>query len=76
MGQKVNPNGFRLGIHRGWRSNWFVNKKDVPAMMEEDYRIRRFLKKELGNAGVSKVEISRKADQIQLDMRKAKELLP
>ncbi len=52
MGQKVNPNGFRLGIHRGWRSNWFVNKKDVPALMEEDYRIRRFLKKELSNAGV------------------------
>lgn len=68
MGQKVNPNGFRLGIHRGWRSNWFVNKKDVPALMEEDYRIRRFLKKELSNAGVSKVEISRKADQIQLDI--------
>lgn len=68
MGQKVNPNGFRLGIHRGWRSNWFVNKKDVPALMEEDYRIRRFLKKELGNAGVSKVDISRKADQIQLDI--------
>jgi small subunit ribosomal protein S3 len=68
VGQKVNPNGFRLGIHRGWRSNWFVNKKDVPALMEEDYRIRRFLKKELSNAGVSKVEISRKADQIQLDI--------
>ncbi len=68
MGQKVNPNGFRLGIHRGWRSNWFVNKKDVPALMEEDYRIRRFLKKELSNAGVSKVDISRKADQIQLDI--------
>ncbi|CAN5331029.1 30S ribosomal protein S3 [soil metagenome] len=68
MGQKVNPNGFRLGIHRGWRSNWFVSKKDVPALMEEDYRIRRFLKKELSNAGVSKVDISRKADQIQLDI--------
>jgi len=68
VGQKVNPNGFRLGIHRGWRSNWFVNKKDVPALMEEDYRIRRFLKKELSNAGVSKVDISRKADQIQLDI--------
>lgn len=68
MGQKVNPNGFRLGIHRGWRSNWFVNKKDVPALMEEDYRIRRFLNKELSNAGVSKVDISRKADQIQLDI--------
>ena len=68
MGQKVNPNGFRLGIHRGWRSNWFVQKRDVAALVEEDQRIRTYLKKELGNAGVSKVEISRKADQIQLEI--------
>jgi small subunit ribosomal protein S3 len=68
LGQKVNPNGFRLGIHRGWRSNWFVQKKDVAALVEEDHRIRVYLKKELSNAGVSKVEISRKADQIQLDI--------
>lgn len=68
MGQKVNPNGFRLGIHRGWRSNWFVQTKDVAALIEEDQRIRVYLKKELSNAGVSKVDISRKADQIQLDI--------
>jgi len=68
LGQKVSPNGFRLGIHRGWRSNWFVNKKDVCALIEEDHHIRRYLKKELANAGVSKVDISRKADQIQIDI--------
>jgi small subunit ribosomal protein S3 len=68
LGQKVNPNGFRLGIHRGWLSNWFVQKKDVQAFIEEDQRIRTFLKKELSNAGVSKVEISRKADQVQLEI--------
>jgi small subunit ribosomal protein S3 len=72
LGQKVHPNGFRLGIHRGWRSNWFVQKRDVPALMEEDNRIRVYLKKELSNAGVSKVEISRKADQIQLDIYTAR----
>lgn len=72
MGQKVNPNGFRVGVHRGWRSNWFVQAKDVAPLIEEDYRIRRFLKKELGNAGVSKVEISRKADQIQIDIYTAR----
>jgi small subunit ribosomal protein S3 len=68
LGQKVNPNGFRLGIHRGWRSNWFVQTRDVAALIEEDQRIRVYLKKELSNAGVSKVDISRKADQIQLDI--------
>jgi small subunit ribosomal protein S3 len=68
LGQKVNPNGFRLGIHRGWLSNWFVNKREIPALIAEDQRIRIYLKKELSNAGVSKVEISRKAEQIQLDI--------
>ena len=72
MGQKVSPNGFRLGIHRGWLSNWFVQKKDLPALVEEDHRIRHFLKKELTNAGVSKVEIGRKADQIQIDIYTAR----
>ncbi len=72
MGQKVNPNGFRVGVHRGWRSNWFVQKKDLAALIEEDEHIRNFLKKELKNAGVSKVEISRKADQIQLDIYTAR----
>jgi small subunit ribosomal protein S3 len=72
MGQKVNPNGFRLGVHRGWRSNWFVQKRDLPALIEEDEHIRLYLKKELNNAGVSKIEISRKADQIQIDIYTAR----
>lgn len=72
MGQKVNPNGFRLGIHRGWRANWFVQKRDVPFLIEEDHRIRVYLKKELANAGVSKVEISRKADHIELEIYTAR----
>jgi small subunit ribosomal protein S3 len=72
LGQKVNPNGFRLGIHRGWRANWFVQKRDVPFLIEEDHRIRVYLKKELANAGVSKVEISRKADHIELEIYTAR----
>jgi small subunit ribosomal protein S3 len=74
LGQKVNPNGFRLGVHRGWRSNWFVQKRDLPALIEEDEHIRRYLKKELNNAGVSKIEISRKGkgDQIQIDIYTAR----
>lgn len=72
MGQKVNPNGFRLGIHKGWGSNWFVNKKDVAPLIEEDHRLRRFLAKELAGAGVSKVEISRKTDQIQIEIYTAR----
>ncbi len=45
MGQKINPNGFRVGVHRGWRSNLFVQKRDLAALIEEDEHIRRYLKK-------------------------------
>jgi len=72
LGQKVNPNGFRLGIHKGWSSNWFVTKKDVAPLIEEDHRLRAFLAKELTGAGVSKVEIERKADQIQINIYTAR----
>ncbi len=72
MGQKVHPVGFRLGIHKGWSSNWFVQKKDLPFLIEEDNRIRAYLKKELSNAGVSKIDLSRKADQIQIEIYTAR----
>ncbi|MBY0356934.1 MAG: 30S ribosomal protein S3 [Candidatus Obscuribacterales bacterium] len=72
MGQKVHPRGFRIGIHQGWGSNWFVQTKDVPALIEEDHRVRNFLKKELHNAGVSKVDISRKAEQVHIDIYTAR----
>ncbi len=72
MGQKVHPVGFRLGIHKGWSSNWFVQKKDIGFHIEEDNRIRTYLKKELSNAGVSKIDISRKADQIQIEIYTAR----
>ncbi|MBX9877350.1 MAG: 30S ribosomal protein S3 [Candidatus Obscuribacterales bacterium] len=77
MGQKVNPNGFRLGVHKGWQSNWLFSTKEMAKglpgqLVEEDFRIRTFVKKELSNAGVSRVEISRKADHIQLDIYTAR----
>lgn len=72
MGQKVHPIGFRLGIHKGWSSNWFVSTKDLPSLIEEDYRIRKFLKKELTNAGLSRVDIGRKADHITIDIYTAR----
>ena len=68
MGQKVHPNGFRLGIHKGWSSNWLTPTKEVPVWIEEDHHIRRFLKKELMNAGVSKMDIARKGDNVQIDI--------
>ena len=62
MGQKVNPNGFRVGIIRGWESNWFTNK-DYAKFIEQDEKIRVELMKNLDDAFVSKIKIDRVGDK-------------
>jgi small subunit ribosomal protein S3 len=59
MGQKVNPIGFRVGINRGWDSVWFAKKKEYGNYLIEDYRIRDYIKNNVSNSGVSKVQIER-----------------
>jgi len=59
MGQKVNPNGFRLGMTHSWDSHWFARGRKYRDLLLDDLRIRRFLKKKLPDAGVSRVEIER-----------------
>ena len=65
MGQKVNPIGFRLGGIKSWDSRWFAGK-DYAAFVEADQKIRRFLKKKLHHAGISKIEIERWAKRLRL----------
>lgn len=65
MGQKVNPYGFRLGYNKNWVSRWF-SKKDYPAFVYEDNRIRKYVKKTLYHAGLSKIEIERAGGKIRL----------
>lgn len=62
MGQKVNPNGLRVGVIRDWNSRWFVDKKDFGDTLVEDYNIRKYLKKRLYGAGIPKIEIERTFD--------------
>ncbi|MFV0412554.1 MAG: 30S ribosomal protein S3 [Oscillospiraceae bacterium] len=62
MGQKVNPNGLRVGVIRDWNSRWFVDKKDFGDTLVEDSKIRKALKKRLYSAGVPKIEIERTID--------------
>ena len=62
MGQKVNPNGLRVGVIRDWNSRWYVDKKDFGDTLVEDYNIRKYLKKKLYSAGVPKIEIERTFD--------------
>jgi len=59
MGQKVNPIGFRLGVNRGWDSVWYAKKKDFGNYLIEDFKIRKYIKLNVINSGVSKVMIER-----------------
>ena len=63
MGQKVNPVGFRLGVNRGWDSVWYAKKKDFGNYLIEDFEIRKYIKKNVINSGVSKVMIERTSNK-------------
>jgi small subunit ribosomal protein S3 len=71
LGQKVNPIGFRLGIHKEWDSKWFAGK-EYSSFVYEDYLIRKFLKKKLSQAGISKVEIERAVNKVRLKIHTAR----
>ena len=71
MGQKVHPVSFRLGINRTWDSKWFANK-EYSAFILEDFNIRKFLKKKLLQAGVSKIEIERAANKVRIRIHAAR----
>jgi small subunit ribosomal protein S3 len=72
MGQKVNPRGFRLGVIETWDSIWFAGKKEYSPLMLEDLAIRKFIKHTLYKAGISKVKISRRANQVEINVFSAK----
>lgn len=59
MGQKVNPVGLRIGINRGWSSNWYASKKDYSAFIKEDIQIRSYLEPQLKDAMLSHIDIAR-----------------
>ena len=59
MGQKINPVGLRLGVNRGWDSTWFAKKKEFGKYLIEDFKIRKYIKKNIINSGVSEIIIER-----------------
>src|SRR6266704_2487510 len=71
MGQKVNPNGFRLGITTDWKSRWFADK-NYAEYVKEDVAIRRLMSKGMERAGISKVEIERTRDRVRVDIHTAR----
>ncbi len=71
MGQKVNPIGLRLGIVKTWDSRWYA-EKNYAKFLQEDIKIRRFIKEKLYHAGISKVEIERTANRAKVTIRAAR----
>ena len=71
MGQKINPNGFRLGVNRDWEAKWYADK-DYADTLNEDLRIRKFISDKLADASVSTVEIERAANRINISIHTAK----
>ena len=72
MGQKVNPHGLRVGVIKDWDSRWFANKKDFGVTLVEDYNLRKTLKKQLYNFGISKIEIERDGKRVRISIHCAK----
>jgi small subunit ribosomal protein S3 len=72
MGQKINPTGFRLAFNRNWSSRWFASGKNFAGMLNEDLKVRAYLKKKLAHASVSKVVIERPAKDARITIYSAR----
>jgi small subunit ribosomal protein S3 len=72
MGQKIHPTGFRLSVLRNWSSKWYANSKAFPGMLQEDLKVREFLKQKLAHAAVSKIIIERPAKNAKITIFSAR----
>jgi len=72
MGQKVNPVGIRLGITNDWTSKWYASKKQFPANVHTDFRVRDFLSTKLADASVSRINIERAAKKMNITIQTAR----
>jgi len=72
MGQKVHPNGIRVGVIRDWNSKWYADSKNFSDYLVEDHKIRKYVKKKLYVSGISKIEIERTAKAVKVNVYTAK----
>ena len=72
MGQKIHPVGFRLSVLRNWSSKWYANSKNFPGMLQEDIKVRDFLKQKLAHAAVGKIIIERPAKNAKITIYSAR----
>ena len=72
MGQKIHPTGFRLAVSRNWASRWYASNRDFAAILDEDIKVRQYLKAKLKNAAVSRVLIERPAKNARITIYSAR----
>jgi len=72
MGQKIHPVGFRLSVLRNWSSKWYANSKNFPGMLQEDIKVREFLKQKLAHAAVGRIIIERPAKNAKITIYSAR----
>lgn len=72
MGQKVNPNGLRLGINKDWDAKWYANKKDFKNLLNNDVKIREYFEKNSKSNGISKVQIERTSKRCEVIVHTSK----
>src|SRR3989454_9933151 len=72
MGQKINPTGFRLSVNRDWASKWYANSKHFATTLNEDVKVRNYLKKKLAHASVGKITIERPAKNARITIHSAR----
>ena len=72
MGQKVHPNGIRVGVIKDWSSKWYADSKNFSDYLVEDHKIREYVKKKLFISGISKIEIERTAKFVKVNVYTAK----
>ena len=72
MGQKVHPHGLRVGVIKDWSAKWYADKRNFADNLVEDQKIRDYVKSQLFNSGISKIEIERAAKRVKLNIYTAK----
>ncbi|MGA9395862.1 MAG: 30S ribosomal protein S3 [Azonexus sp.] len=72
MGQKIHPTGFRLAVTKSWNSRWYASSKDFPGMLNEDIKVREYLKRKLAHASVGRVLIERPAKNARVTVFSAR----
>lgn len=72
MGQKVSPVGLRIGINKGWDSNWYAPSKDFAKYLQKDLKIREYVKKNLKDASIARVEINRNSKRTEVKLYTSK----